>query len=161
MGGGLFCFGANATLTNCTVAGNRATTYSIGGIMCNSVKLYNTIVAGNYGVNLQGTVQGSHNLIDSDPGFVVKPVFFDDPEASPTERGKITNVDQVDLRLAADSKAIDGGDNNHVLTEFDFDGNDRVINEVVDIGAYEYAPEMISNGDRAVHRRRFAFDDEL
>jgi len=45
-----------------------------------------------------------------------------------------------DYRLSLNSPCIDGGANTHVNTEADLDGNPRILNDTVDIGAYEYTP---------------------
>jgi hypothetical protein len=43
----------------------------------------------------------------------------------------------VDLRLSVGSPCIDAGDNSAVLVATDLDGNPRIINNIVDMGAYE------------------------
>jgi len=61
--------------------------------------------------------------------------------------GNITNVplfvdthDWSDLRLRPDSPCIDAGNNDFVWTLTDLDGNPRILNGVVDMGAYEFVP---------------------
>lgn len=71
-------------------------------------------------------VDGGNNL-DEDPLFKI-PV---DPTGAPTTAG--------DLRLGSGSPAINTGDNQYVVDiPYDLDGRLRIINDVVDMGAYEY-----------------------
>ena len=80
------------------------------------------------GVNsIPGVIDGGNNL-DSDPLFVT-PV---DPATAPTTSGN--------LRLKAGSPAIDAGDPNAVPASVttDLDGNPRMLNGKVDIGAHQH-----------------------
>ena len=129
--------------------------------------LTNTIVALNAAADsadLAGTWTGTNNIVGADPGFAAAPIFQD---------GVLVNGDSLDLSLAEGSAAIDAGLNSAVTVETDIAGNPRVINGIVDIGAYEYgaapvpvildAPE-ISTGSRGVYpscganRHRIAWD---
>jgi predicted outer membrane repeat protein len=56
--------------------------------------------------------------------------FGDDP--------LLTDLYNGDLHLAADSPCIDSGNNELIGTQFDLDGNLRVINDRVDMGCYEF-----------------------
>ena len=49
-----------------------------------------------------------------------------------------------DYRLASDSPCIDGGDNSYVSDDTDLDGNARIVNDVVDVGCYEYRSAPIT-----------------
>jgi len=123
--------------------------------------VYNTIVelntVGRRGANIQGTWLGANNLIDTgSPGFVANP----------------TRYVFGDLRLAADSPAIDAGDNARLPADWydlDADGNvaealpldvagdSRVVDgdgnglATVDIGAYERAAlfTALADGNQA------------
>ena len=78
-----------------------------------------------------GVTDGGGN-IDADPLFVT-PI---DPDDAPTTAGN--------LRLLADSPAIDAGDNDALppgLTT-DLDGNPRIVGDAVDMGAYELQRPM-------------------
>lgn len=135
------------TLTNTTVSGN--TSYLDGGIYSNTedisygftpffydftpLTITNSIIALNYSGcdNPFGYYfAGGNNIIDSDPGFVAAPVF--------DEQGKLTNLDELNLSLTAESQAIDVGENFYVATKSDVAGNPRIMRGIVDIGAYEY-----------------------
>jgi len=66
------------------------------------------------------------NNIDIDPQFIT----LIDPTTAPTTTGN--------LRLAFGSPAIDAGNNSYITgVPFDLDGNPRIINGIVDMGAYE------------------------
>lgn len=52
--------------------------------------------------------------------------------------------DEDNYRLSPDSPCIDAGDNDAASgIETDIDGTERIVNDVVDMGAYEYAPEAV------------------
>ena len=65
---------------------------------------------------------GLSGNISSDPSFV-------DPMSG-------------DYHLQDGSPCIDAGDNTAALPDKDLDGNDRIINGVVDMGVYEFAPSV-------------------
>ena len=152
-GGGIYST-KEVTLVNSTVSGNTAP--KGGGLSVSSGKaeLTNTIVALNAAADnadLGGTWTGTNNIVGADPGFVTAPIFED---------GVLVNADTLDLSLAEGSAAIDAGTNAAVTAEFDIAGNSRIINGIVDIGAYEYgaapvpvildAPE-ITTGNKGVY----------
>ena len=151
--------GYSATLTNVTVAGNRGD--GISGTSGAKVQINNSIVWGNSGVSMGGTVvpqyvgsvlegvqlsgnEGFGDYPNSNPRFVA-PV---DPSAAnwtPTTAG--------DYRLSVASPLIDKGDNAAYLAargvadftgESDAAGNPRLVGNpllpvaVIDIGAHEF-----------------------
>jgi len=162
-GGGMLNSDSSPILTNVTFSGNRAG-YG-GGIfnyltrtLTSTLTVNNSIFwnnqddsgTGTIGANiylngyvitlthslLQGSggsdswIGGSYvddgDNIDDDPQFIT-PV---DPVSAPTTAGE--------LQLSHGSPAIDSGDNQYVLgVLYDLDGNSRIINDVVDMGAYE------------------------
>lgn len=148
-------------LTNVTLSGNRA---AIGGAIYNrgeggasSPTLKNVILWQNRAADSASIFNNNANLTilnsiieggldgiattgasavaytgnnESDPLFV-QPV---DPANAPTSRG--------DLRLRADSPAIDLGDNSALpaAATTDLAGDQRIVNSTVDAGAYERQP---------------------
>ena len=147
-GGGIYNAGM-VTVTNSTISGNWVSSDSspYGGGICNlgTMTLYNTIVVenspniSNYISGYSGDyiIQGSNNLTtftawsgDSNNNLVYdssKPLFI--------EGG---------YQLAPGSQAIDKGNNALAVDAdgkpiwLDLDGNLRIANGTVDIGAYEY-----------------------
>ena len=123
-GGGL----GGCTAYNCTVVGNNATNYAGGvyaGNTYNSVVFYNTAsTAGtsNYYVAklnyscISPSVTGTGN-ITLPPGFV--------------------NLAGGDYHLQIGSPCIDAGTNVYAQTPDDLDGNPRIVDGTVDMGAYE------------------------
>jgi hypothetical protein len=124
---------SNPTLINCTFSSNQADAGWGGGIdnIYNSrPKLTNCILWGDGNEisnsdistttvsysDVQGGWPGIGN-IDADPLFA-----------------------DADLRLSAGSPCIDAGVNSAVLVATDLDGNPRIVNGIVDMGAYE-APD--------------------
>ena len=138
-GGAILVDGGNLEMINCTLSENYAE-YHSGGIDidgCN-VTLTNCILWGNSGPqtvgdipvvsysNIQGGWPGVGN-IDVDPGF-----------ADPNGVDGIAGTQDDSFRLSADSLCIDAGDNSAVTVTTDMDGNQRIVNNFVDIGAYEF-----------------------
>jgi len=64
----------------------------------------------------------------------------------------LPNTGDEDLRLVPGSPAINSGSNAFVTSEFDFDGNPRIIGSVVDRGAYEFTGTCTGdvNGDGVI-----------
>jgi hypothetical protein len=59
-----------------------------------------------------------------------------------------TNANNGDYSLAKDSQAINVGNNSYVNTETDIAGNPRIVDGIVDLGAYEFfleAPSTVVN----------------
>lgn len=135
--GGAIYASANASLINVTFSGNSVARATAGGgalyRTSGAVTIYNSILWGNtYGASLpdqisgvvtidQSIVQGNYpagtNIVIGDPLFV--------------------NAAADNLRLKGGSPAIDMGNNAKISTAKDLDGNPRLINETVDMGAYE------------------------
>jgi hypothetical protein len=103
---------AAVTLTNCIVWDNRSRFSSTGSFTVR----YSDI---------QDGFAGTGNIA-ADPQFVA-PVDYHN---APTTTG--------DLHLQFGSPAINTGDNTAVSTATDLDGNPRIVDSTVDMGAYEY-----------------------
>jgi len=121
-------FGGGAylgTLNNCTVCGNMAT--SGGGTSESGVN--NCIVY----YNSAGTDTNWHI------GAFSHSCTFPDPGGSGNTSDPPQFVDYPnDLHLASGSPCIDAGDNTYAVGDTDLDGSKRIMNTVVDMGAYEF-----------------------
>ncbi len=141
-GGGIYVPGGVVTVTNCTISGNSST--KEGGGLCvqeGTATLINTIVAVNWadsGTDMRGGRLAGHNVIGVEPGFVRNP--------SPGLDGVwgTEDDDPGDLHLRADGFAVNWGKNELAVDDAgnllatDRDGNPRLLDGVVDAGAYEY-----------------------
>ena len=140
-GGGIRIYGANANIINCTIGNNMASNF--GGIYgTKGINMGNTIVWGNTGAKqvtfdtglslvicclVEGTTPaGTRNL----NGNSVTPDFV--------------NTDFDNYQLLQGSICIDRGDNAFYTTygnlsnNVDMDGQKRLSNNAVDLGAYEF-----------------------
>jgi hypothetical protein len=170
-GGGISVVDGTLTVTSSTISGNSADPLGSGvggGMFINgqytTATVTNSIVWGNgafddsqvsgpatvtYSIVQGGGFAGDGNL-DLNPAFADPKPFID----APTTAG--------DYRLQADSPAIDAGSNAALPADtfdldgdgdtaeslpYDLDSNPRVINAVVDMGAYEHqvAADVIVN----------------
>jgi hypothetical protein len=92
--------------------------------------------------------EGDHGVWDENDGnFVLIPEFFD-PQG-------------FDFRLVEGARGVNGGSNDLLLEEqlVDLDGNPRVLDGLVDIGAYERSTSALhpadTNGDNAISQSEF------
>ncbi len=166
-GGGIYSPGT-LTLTNCTVAGNSVeggiSGDGMGGGIYNSgtVNLYNTIIAQNTASSYGNDVYRSsgsyaYNTLSSFTGWTESENCLTYDSSQPL----FTDAAGGDYTLAANSQAIDKGNNTYVTTETDLAGNPRIAGGIVDLGAYEYqsgggqteqlAAPAISTGSRGVY----------
>lgn len=167
-GGGMYHAAGTANLSNVTFSNNttayiHATTasgsgyYGAGG----TSNIYNSIIWGNSrGNNLTDQIGGTANAVTTivDGGYAAgtnisigNPLF--------------TDAVNDNLRIKGGSAAMDAGNNSLTLTTKDLDNKDRVINDVVDLGAYEnpggesltISPALIPAADRgALISQQFA-----
>ncbi len=163
-GGGMYNHSSSSpTITNITITGNTAS-YNGGGIY-NNYKchpyIYNSIIWGNTAsnkcnnvCNSSGTATCYNCLIegcggssswDSDFGTdegnnmdATDSPFVSWIDPSVSNREATTNSD---YHLCTESPCIDAGNNSYVPDTIttDRDGNDRIYNKIVDMGAYEYS----------------------
>ncbi len=87
--------------------------------------------------------------------------YWDVDEGNQSLDPKFFDVEGSDFHLSPDSPAIDAGDNSFVseANATDLDGNPRVGNSLVDIGAYERETSSLHpadiNGDQAISQSEF------
>jgi hypothetical protein len=143
----------NVTMTNSTFAGNRAPAGR--ALACDSwehnapsiVHITNCILwdgGDEIRNNDKSVVVVSHSdltktwagdeNIDRDPLFVASGLW--DPNGTPSDPNDDAWVDG-DYHLIAGSRCLDRGANSAVDGTADLDGNPRIVNEIVDMGAYE------------------------
>ncbi|MDH4239572.1 MAG: right-handed parallel beta-helix repeat-containing protein [Phycisphaerae bacterium] len=154
-GGGIYNYGCEQILSNCTFAGNSAPEGD--ALACDlywqqspsNLQITNCIFRdGENGIlnsedsivtitysDVEGGWPGEGN-IDAAPLFV-EPGFWD-PNGTPTDMNDDFWVDG-DYHLLDGSPCIDAGDNTAVPTTVttDIDGKPRILNGIVDMGAYE------------------------
>ena len=165
-GGALFCFNAsNATITNCTFVGNSARNGNILGTESweepSSIYFSNCIISNDgdeiwnnddsdisidYS-NIQGGWPGIGN-IDADPCFVNPGYWADinDPNIPVEPNDPNAFWIDGDYHLLETSPCIDTGNPNYTTepNETDLDGKPRIINDRIDMGAYEFAPPVMT-----------------
>ena len=140
---------ANGTMNNCLVVGNTAS--QIGG-GATSVGMYNCTVTGN-SAPVGGGVSSvlTYNCIvyfNSPSNFASATMTTSCTMPDPGGTGNITHDPQFvasnDYRLVANSPCADVGENNYAPAGVDLEGKTRIINDVVDLGAYELPPQSIA-----------------
>lgn len=152
-GGGVFVFrDAESILTNNTLSGNTATDGDGGGVFASQIvtaEIYNNIVWGNtsplgfggdlYLDNEIGALTLSRNDFDW-----AKAELTGAPPPPPIDPSNL-NVDPnlvCAAHLHPDSPVINMGDNTAPdLPDFDIDGDPRILDGTIDIGADEIRPE--------------------
>ena len=137
-GGAIYVSRGTAVVTNSTFADNVAewdgsAIYNLG-----TATLNNCIVAPSATTPLVGVTEVASSLIGVDPDFVRDP--------SPGSDGEwgTSDDDYGDLRLTARSAAVNAGSNELAIDEsgtpltVDADENPRIIDSLVDAGAFEF-----------------------
>ena len=150
-GGGVFLDGSSPVFENVTFVGNSSISGVGGGLnvsYCSSPRLLNCIAWGNspeqisfntawYGMSI--TIDSS-DIQDGLAGVITRgkgPVYWG---------GGNLQVDPLfagsgSYRLQSGSPCINTGTNQSwMATEVDLSGNSRIVNSVVDMGAYEFLP---------------------
>jgi len=150
-GGAIFCSSSSsATLNNCTFSGNSASNFFGGAIACysnSSVTLNNCILwgdsAGSSGNEIYIEDSGSsctlnHCCVDN-TGYGGQTGNIDDSNNCIFVDPQFMDAANGDYHLQPTSPCIDAGDNSYVPAGVmtDLNGNPRIVNGIVDIGAYE------------------------
>lgn len=140
-GGGMY----EGTAHNCVFTGNSA---GRGGGTFNSA-VYNSVVYSNSASTGGGMAYGAgyNSIIWGNDGgnfFSGSIAYSCCPEVTHGSNGNITNAPLFmdaangDFRLLSNSPCINWGNNSYVTNSTDLDGNPRIVEGVVDMGAYEY-----------------------
>jgi hypothetical protein len=136
-GGGVNVEAGLAFVENCTIAGNAGT--NVAGVrrVAGTAIIRNSIVYNNSPANYGGTIGWTNSCttpsasgagnIDSDPLFVLAGIGYG------------LSHSNADYHLQSASLCINAGTNAlvHPSLTTDLDGNDRIVREIVDMGAYE------------------------
>ena len=133
-GGGIYCWDGGI-INNSTIVKN-STGNSAGGIFCslsgtlrNSIVYYNSAeINDNFYIN-GGTFEYSCSF----PLTIGEGNISNNPE--------FINIVSNDFRLELLSQCINVGTNVYAISDLDLDGNPRIVDGIVDMGAYEYIPE--------------------
>ncbi len=131
MGGGIY--DAVGSVVNCTIVGNTSI-QGAGGIDGGSSFVYNNIIYYN---TVMGDGSANYSAGGSFANCCTTPLPLN-------VLNNITNdpafVDYANgnFHLQSNSPCINSGNNSHVTTSTDLDGNPRIVDGLVDIGAYEY-----------------------
>jgi len=152
-GGAMRNYNSTPTITNCIMFHNTAdiSDDEISNIGSSPIISHSDITGCGSSAAWDtsfGTDAGGNK--DVDPVFVRAPNaggdgWGDDP-CTPADES--ANDDYGDLHLADSSPCIDAGDNSALIfNPVDFDGNPRVSNSVVDMGAYEVVCLCSVTGD--------------
>ncbi len=137
-GGGAY----NSSLVNCTVVSNTAGFNPapaesagggvFGGTLTNCIIYYNSVV-GNGSNSLNSVMSYCDTLPLSTNGF-----------GNITNEPAFVDLANGDFHLQSNSPCINSGDNTYITGATDFDGNPRIADGTVDIGAYEFqSPQSI------------------
>lgn len=148
-GGGAYL----VTMVNCLVTSNAAVAGGgVGG--CNA---YNCTMVGNYATNYGGGIYAGNTYnsvvyyntngpaVFGASNYYLAKTFYSCTSPSPVANGVndigdppgFVNLAGGDFHLQIGSPCIDAGTNGYAQTANDLDGNPRIVNGTVDMGAYE------------------------
>lgn len=153
-GGGIYNIGTPLTLVNTTISGNKSDVEA-GGIYfenSNSVNIQNSIIWNNMANNLSSVASATLTQTNSSLTFAKCLVENFTPESQGGTVGILSNGDPLfiknlmpssapsdegDFRLHTNSTVLNIGDNTLNSENFDIQGNIRIQNNTIDLGAYE------------------------
>ncbi|MFH1860885.1 MAG: right-handed parallel beta-helix repeat-containing protein [bacterium] len=157
-GGGISCEYSSPIITNCVISGNIAGNFG-GGILCehsSSPIITNCIISGNT------ATYGGGICCWNWPGYSSSPVIdynnfwnnsapdgpnYSDCSAGPNDISANPQfiAGDSDFHLGSSSPCINKGTNTApAISLSDKDGNPRIVNGIVDMGAYEYQGILLS-----------------
>jgi hypothetical protein len=125
------------TLNNCTVCSNSAVSYGGGFDGSSDGTLNNCIVYFNSAPTNANYFRGSFNPNGSINYCCTIPYSTNGP-GNITNDPAFVNAAAGDFHLQSNSPCLNAGNNGYVTGATDLDGNARIVNGVVDMGAYEY-----------------------
>ena len=124
-GGGSY----QGTFVNCTLAENTAVTAGGGVYGGSGAWLYNSIVFFNSAPTDPNLLGAQCDYCCTTPAVVGDDNITNDPA--------FVDITTGDFHLQPNSPCINAGNNSFITTSTDLDGNPRIMNGTVDIGAYE------------------------
>lgn len=128
---------ADSSLNNCTIVQNAAAIFAGGtyrGTLKNCILYFNTAPSGPNYESTAFTNSCTTPLPPSGTGNITN-----DPQ--------LVDAVNSNLHLSATSPCHDTGNNVFAPGGIDFDGNTRIVNTIVDMGAYEYQGADITDSD--------------
>ncbi len=144
-------------VNNCLIFNNRSSSYAGGAYISSGSSMNNSTVLANsndwgarvllaYGVTLNNCIVWNNGINISETGgsSIIKYTCSPDGVMHGLN-GCITNaplfvdVENNNFKLQENSPCINSGDNTLISTPYDVDGNLRISNETVDMGAYEFS----------------------
>ncbi len=133
-GGGIYCYdGTTIYIRNCILWNNQAD--DSGGEVYNSscdVYVYHSCIEGD----VDGDKWGGDDSEDEDDNTDSDPDFVDDTDPDGDDDVWATSDDGL---VPTDTDVVDEGENDYIDgIDEDIKGDDRIINDDVDMGAYEY-----------------------
>jgi len=156
---------SSPTVINCTFIGNGI--YATGGGMVNlsgSPTVTNCIFWGNAGREIYTDPDCTLTITYSDVqgGYTGTGNISADPLLRDTDGpDDVPGTKDDDLRLFPGSPCTNAGDNTAVTVSTDLDGNPRIIDGIVDMGAYEQLPVYNVTQHTSHMTIQLAIDDAL
>ncbi len=129
----------NCAVNNCTLTGNAALTDGGGAQGCamfNSIAYFNTSDISSANYNCSRCTNSYCCTVPLSPG-----------PGNLTNDPQLVNASAGDYTLAASSPCIDAGTNSCVQGDTDLAGNMRIVNGVVDMGAFELSTILAVRAD--------------
>jgi len=143
-GGGVYC-SLGGAVNNCTISGNTAANHAggvhcyFGGALTNTIIYFNIASSGDNWYNQIGFGTGSYAFCCTTPTNGLP-----GGEGCIEDNPLFVNTNAANYRLLSASPCIDSGTNLPWMTVAkDLDGNPRIYDGIVDMGAYEYIPEPV------------------
>ncbi|MHC4743745.1 MAG: right-handed parallel beta-helix repeat-containing protein, partial [Planctomycetota bacterium] len=147
-GGAVYLFWNDTTISSNTITGNSAPDgAAIHCVMPGSPVIFNNIIAFNTGGGALSSSSAAGNPVVTYNGFWANTGGHFGGYIDPFDPSWIGNIetdpifvdpDNEDFRLQPGSLCIDSGDTSAVTVDTDLDGNPRISNGIVDMGAYEF-----------------------